>query len=295
MATIQFQFSFDMNQKIFASANGQPKFYVGKEVIYQGNHGLSNEVTSAGLIYNPTAFEAKHSHWAWFIYPTAIVESGGSFYNLNTYDSAFFTFSFLQYAAHVPNGDFVQYFKAILQLPNAKDYFPFLELKNGNIFYNNGTTVNQLESSTSTANLMKYLNPDLVGVDNQEKTSAARMIHWASNDVNNRNIQVEIGIALFKKMMQTNNTRYNLNGMPDYICQVICDIHHQGRAKVSFIQSILLANSSLQTKYANLLNIGVDIYTDRIKVLKAKHNELKAAGKLGTKKWSATANDFVNM
>ncbi len=291
MATIQFVFSNQLN-KIFTSANGSEKFYVGSEVVYQGNHGITNLQMVAGQVYDPTNYTAKYSFWADFIYPTAMCESNGLFHCLNTYDRAAFTFTFMQFAAHVPNGDFVKFFKALLQLPNAKSYFPFLELRSGRIWYVNGNTQNQLESDASTLALMNYLNPDRQNVDNQEKICCARMVHWSQNDAAHKDIQVKVGVDVFKANMVTNNIRYNLDGWPDYICHAICDIHHQGRAKVSFIMDILNSGNSRQTIYQNLLNVGGTVYAERIKTLKATHKKLMDEGRFGKRVYSASSSDF---
>src|SRR5437868_4210168 len=87
----------------------EPKFLVGREVVYKGNVGLDNLSTPAGLVYRAADYQAEFKFWAHFIAPTAQGESRGSFICLNTYDRAKFTFAFMQFAAHVPNGDFVRY------------------------------------------------------------------------------------------------------------------------------------------------------------------------------------------
>jgi hypothetical protein len=81
----------------------------------------------------------------------------------------------MQYAAHVPNDDFVIFMRKLLSLENAKQYFPRLELQNNRIQYrhDNGTLV-QLETDNSTQGLMDYLNPTLNEVDEQELICAAR-------------------------------------------------------------------------------------------------------------------------
>jgi hypothetical protein len=294
MPTIQFVFSNQLNKQ-FATADGGPKFYIGSDVVYQGNHGLSNLQLLPGLVYDPAAYEATFGFWADFVFPTAMCESRGSFHCLNTYDRAAFTFTFMQYAAHVPNGDFVTYMRRLLQLPKAKDYFPFLELRNGFIWYNNGASAKQLEDAASTQGLMNYLNPDKSNLDQQELISSARMVHWSQNDPANRELQVNCAVELFKKNMKQYNIRYNLNGWPDYICQAICDIHHQGRAKASHITSILTATTNRQTIYTNLLNVGGNVYAERIRTLKAAHKQLMDAGKLGKKVYNTAAGDFVNV
>src|SRR4029078_12734067 len=122
-----------------------------------------------------------------------------SFICLNTYDRASFTFGFLQYAAHVPNGDFVKFFKEMLDFPSASFYFAILTLKSARICYvESSGALTQLEDDSSTAKLMRYLNPTLDGIENQELICAARMVHWTTIDQNVRDLQVDFGIRHFK-------------------------------------------------------------------------------------------------
>jgi hypothetical protein len=97
----------------------------------------------------------------------------------------------MQYAAHIPNGDFVRFFKELLALPAAKDYFPKLVVQNKRIFYRESSgALTQLEDDATTEGLMKYLNPSLDQIENQELVCAARLVHWATNDAAHRRIQV---------------------------------------------------------------------------------------------------------
>jgi hypothetical protein len=50
-----------------------------------------------------------------------------------TLGSRCFTFPFLQFAAHLPNGDFVRFLRGLLTLPLASEYFPDLRLSNGRV------------------------------------------------------------------------------------------------------------------------------------------------------------------
>jgi hypothetical protein len=158
----------------------QPKFIIGYSTLYQGNVGLYNTKPGTTPAYHPSSFENQFDFWANFIFPTAKAESNGLYHCLNTYDRARFTFSFMQYAAHVPNGDFVIFFKKLLQTPEAANYFPKLTLQNNRIHYRNSNgTLSQLESDTSTEALMNYLNPSLNEIETQEKICSARFVHWA--------------------------------------------------------------------------------------------------------------------
>ena len=93
-----------------------------------------------------------------FIEPTGICESQSSYICLNTYDRARFTFGFLQYAALVPDGDFVTWMRGILQRPEMVEWFPDLKVQNGRIAKETLQGPVQLEDSQSTGKLMDFLN-----------------------------------------------------------------------------------------------------------------------------------------
>ena len=282
--------------KVIGTAN---KFLIGKETVYQGNSGLFNVADAPGLSFKPEDFEAEYGFWAYFITPTAMCESKGSFFCLNTYDRAKFTFSFMQYAAHVPNGDFVIFLRKLLGLGLAQEYFPRLQLKDGMIHYRNANgSLSLLESAPGEVEntaLMKYLNPSLDEIEFQERITAARFVHWAMNDPAHRELQVEVAVSLFKNNMAGYARQYNLNGAPDEICLVICDIRHQGRARSNHIINALNTNGNTQKALQNLLELGQVHYPERIRTLKTKIQELKAQGRLGIKKYNLATKDFVNL
>ncbi|MEI6709010.1 MAG: hypothetical protein WCK96_17950 [Methylococcales bacterium] len=273
--------------------SGQPPFFVGKETVYKGNHGLFNLSPPSGLSYAPDTYKDDYGFWAYFIAPTAKAESNNSFVCLNTYDRARFTFGFMQYAAHVANGDFVRYFRQLLALPNAQDYFPKLVLQNSRIFYRDtGGALTQLENATSTLGLLNYLNPSLDRIENQELICAARMVHWATNDVKHRELQVKIAIELFKENMKEYASSYNLDGYPDRVCQVICDIRHQGRATSRQVIKAINTSSDYDLAYENLLELGLPLYAERIKTIRKEIKKLQEAGIFG-KKYDQSIDDFV--
>jgi len=292
---LNFQFS-KTNSSHFAQVigSGEPKFLVGKETIYEKTkHGLFNVSPTSGLVYDPEDYKNEHNFWAYFIAPTAKAESNNSFFCLNTYDRARFTFGFMQYAAHVPNGDFVRFFKKLLAMPNAAEYFPKLTVQNNRIFYRNtGGSLSQLESDSSTEALMNYLNPTLNTIENQELICAARMVHWASKDANHRKLQVQTAIANFKENMKDYGESYNLDGFPAKVCQVICDIRHQGRAKSSQIIAAINTNGNFELAYNKLLQLGQPLYAPRIATIRAAIKKLTDAG-LFNKTYKKSTNDFV--
>lgn len=273
--------------------SSEPKFTIGYKTKYEDNFGLFNTSVTSGQVYKPGDYETKYGFWANFIYPTAMAESGGSFKCLNTYDRARFTFSFMQYAAHVPNGDFVNFFKELLKLPNAKDYFPKLVLQNDRIFYKSSNgTLSQLESDASTQALMDYLNPSLSEVENQELICAARFVHWSMNDAEHRRIQVETAINMYKENMKAYHKRFGLDGAPAKVCLMICDIRHQGRGVNDRIANALNTNGDYEKAFTNLCTIGSTNYQSRIATVRNTINKLTTEGKFGFK-YSASKNDFV--
>ena len=152
-------FSLEQGNKYFGKIDGT-RFFIGSRVAYGGGKGLMNVSGTSAHRYDRAAYRHKFGFWADFIHPTAMAE-GALYHTLNTYDRARFTFSFLQYAAHVPNGDFVVYLRELLKLPLAKEYFPDLTLQNNRVCRITDEGVSELETDTSTALLLDYLNPSL--------------------------------------------------------------------------------------------------------------------------------------
>ncbi len=274
--------------------SGEPKFLVGKETVYQHTkHGLFNLSTPNGIAYKAEDYKDEYGFWAYFIAPTAKAESGNSFVCLNTYDRAAFTFSFMQYAAHVPNGDFVVFFKELLALPNAADYFPKLSVQHDRIFYREASgALTQLENDASSEGLMKYLNPSLDAVENQELVCAARMVHWATNDAKHRRVQVKVAVEHFKKNMKQYAQSYNLDGFPANVCQMVCDIRHQGRASSQQIINALNTNGNFEAAYNRLLQLGQPLYASRISTVRGVIKSLTDAGLFG-KKYKLSKGDFI--
>lgn len=273
--------------------SSENRFVIGYRTKYKDNFGLFNIDVKTGQTYQPDGFQQAHGFWADFISPTAYVESKGSFFCLNTYDRAQFTFGFMQYAAHVPNGDFVRFLRALLQLPLAAEYFPRLHLQQGRVFYENSNqTLNQLETDTSTQLLMNYLNPTLLDIENQETISAVRMVHWAQNDPKNPALQVSSAIELFQNNLPRYHHRLGLADAPASVCAVVCDILHQGRATFDRIAAALDTGGNWNQAYANLLEIGVVHYAERINALKSKIGAAVSTG-VFNKTYNAGTGTFV--
>lgn len=280
-------FSLEEGNKYFGKIDGA-RFFIGSRVPYLGGKGLANARGTAAHKYNRAQFRDQYGFWADFIHPTAMAE-GALFHTLNTYDRAFFTFSFLQFAAHVPNGDFVVYLRALLKLPLAAEYFPDLVLVGERVCRVTEHGPMPLESDTSTAGLCEYLNPTSKEIEDTEVIQAAKFVHWAQNDALNRQTQIEVGIAHFRRNMAQYAVRYGLNGIAAPLCLVIADIRHQGRAKSPAIISALASHKPLDA----LLSLGSAIYPERVKVLRREINALTADGTFGNLEYNAVKGEFV--
>ena len=280
-------FSLEEGNKYFGKIDGT-RFFIGSRVPYQGGKGLVNVRGATAQRYDRGQFREQYGFWADFIHPTAMAE-GALFHTLNTYDRAFFTFSFLQFAAHVPNGDFVVYLRALLKLPLAAEYFPDLVLVGDRICRVTDLGPAPLESDTATAPLCDYLNPSRQEIEDTEVIQAAKFVHWAQNDALHRQTQIDVGIANFRRNMERYANRYDLDGAPAPLCLVVADIRHQGRAKSPAIIAALASHKPLDA----LLSLGAALYAERVKVLRREINVLLADGAFGDLRYSAAKADFV--
>lgn len=281
-------FSLEQGNKYFGKIDGT-RFFIGSRVPYEGGKGLMNAIGTAAQRYDRATFRTKHGFWADFIHPTAMAE-GALFHTLNTYDRAHFTFSFLQYAAHVADGDFVLYLRALLALPAAADYFPDLTLENGRVCRITDDGTIPLESSDSTTGLLDYLNPSTSEIEDTEVIQAAKFVHWAQNDQAHREVQINVGVAHLKSKMVQYAAQYKLDGVEDAICSVVADIRHQGRAKSPAIVAALTSSDPL----SSLLTIGEPTYHNRLVVLRREIAKLKADGTFGAHKYSVAKQDFIS-
>jgi hypothetical protein len=289
-APLVFDFSHEGNAW-FATVAGE-RFYVGNRVPYEGRIGLQNEKLGSGMVYEPERYAGDIDYWAYFINPTALAESKGSFHCLNTYDSAGFTFGFLQFAAHVAEGDFVKFFRALLQLDESAAYFPDLGVENGHIVRRTPNGVLRLEKSTSSEALKRYLNPSGSGVEDAELLSSARFIHWAHHSQAHRDQQVKTGVETIRQKLRDAQQRMNLNGRSDKVCFVVMDILHQGRGTYAVMKQIV-ENNNDSAAYTKLLTIGASNYAERIQTIRGEVARLEGEGRFGVRKYRAATNDFA--
>jgi hypothetical protein len=273
----------------FARVDGGPQFLVGRRVAFQGMKGLANVTGVASERYDNAQFrDGDGDVWADFIYPTSVAE-GGFFHTLNTYDRAHFTFGFLQFAAHVPDGDFVRYFRALLELPAAADYFPDLALEGGRIVRERNDGPVPIEDATSTAGLLDYLNPSTAEVEDTEVIQAAKFIHWVKNDPDHRKLQVDIGKQIFRQAMAGYDKSYGLDGRGIDTCLVVADIRHQGRGSSGEIRIALGSANPV----AALLQIGAITFPERVKTVRRELDRLMQRPAFADRKYSRARGDFA--
>ena len=282
-------FSLEQGNKYFGVVDGGPKFFIGSRVNFQGNKGLQNITGTADQKYDRASFRPTFGFWADFIHPTAMAE-GGLYHTLNTYDRARCTFAFLQFAAHVPNGDFVVFLRTLLGLPAATEYFPDLTLQNQRICKIGDSGPTPIETDSSTELLMDYFNPSSDEVEDTEVIQAAKLVQWSQTDPDHRKAQVKVGIDEFRSKMKTYAGWYPmLDGAVPQICLMVADIHHQGRASSTTVRMALQSSDPL----AALLTIGEGPFGPRLQTLRQEIGVLTNDGTFGSLKYSATKNDFI--
>lgn len=269
-------------------ADGGAKFAIGTRVHFHDNIGLANDNFALGkqFIYKAENFRDGFGFWADFIEPTAICE-GRSFLTLNTYDRARFTFGFAQFAAHVPDGDFVVWLRSMLVEPQVNDYFPDLGLEGGRIIKHGATGTIPLETKDTTAPLMNYLNPSLAAIDDEEVIAAAKFIHWTMNHPNAQMLQVKQMMATGHALLRRADTRLGLNNASGDLCCIIMDVLHQGRGTFAEMLQALKASDP----YKALLSVGAITEPTRVSTLRRELNARRDA--FAAKHWNSEQKEFV--
>ena len=273
---------------------------VGYEALYKNYLGLDNDGIAGAYRYDPEApYATPFGHWRYLLAPTAICESDGYLDCINTYDAAYFTFGFFQFAAHVAGGDFVQYFRELIgQNALAKVYFPDLELDaKGRIAQRVKGSLVTLEDEESSKALKLYLNPTNTKIEEEEKMNAARFIHWCDHDESHRETQVKIAVQTGKSELAEQNRTHpfkkTLHPDPlDTLCLAVMDVLHQlGPGKLGAnavaIDKALKTEADVEKAYRAVLAVRKD--TDRTAKLTKARDALTGPNKLGSLRYSAFA------
>jgi len=277
-------------KNFFATADDQERFYVGTRTQYEGLIGLFNLTSKLpNLDFDAANFRSKFEFWSDFIEPTAYCE-GRNFLTLNTYDTAAFTFGFGQFAAHVPNGDFVCYFRNLLTFNDAGDYFPELTLRDGRI-HAAALPIgeSELENDKSTKALMAYLNPTLHAVEHEEVLAAAKFIHWTHASVDARNAQVSQMIETYRGFMEAAMKKVDMDHRPATQCCVMADILHHGRGGKKAWSKIKAALANADP-FSALIAIGNPKWAERTAKLR---RHIEANPEFAGKHWGNAKRDFV--
>lgn len=280
--------SFRFEEGRYVATVAGDTFLVGRRVRYGALKGLMNDEPLARLAYRAADWRAEHGAWADWILPIAEVE-GGHFHALNTYDRARCTFGFLQAGAHVAEGQFVRWLRAIIALPDARESFPDLTLHGGYIARDGGDGIERLEDGRGTAGLLDYLNPSTREVEDVEVIQAARLIHRVRNEPMAVALQVAVAVTAMREALGHYVRRYDLDGADDITCLLVADIRHQGRAPHVAIERALKAADP----HAALLALGAGRYPERVRRLRASVQALRSEGRLGRLRFDAGKGDFV--
>jgi len=276
----------------WCSVDGGAPWFVARRVAWQGRIGLGNVFAGSPLkelAYKAANYAPDVGFWAHVIAPTIACE-GGSFLAVNSYDRAAFTFGIGQFAAHVPDGDFVRWLRALLARPEAAEYMPDLRLAGGRVSRPvPGRPPEPLESASDTKPLMAFFNPHPDAADEQEVLMAARLIHWAATSRSARMAQIHQMIASFRASLMRADARGLIDGKSAACCCVIVDLLHHGRGGAGAWGRVAEALSAADPLSA-LLEIGATHWSERIKTLGAA---IRAEPMLAARRWSSSRKAFA--
>lgn len=262
------------------------EFVVGQEFRNGSRLGLFNTADPIGPFFRVAEWEGEFGFWPRLLEPTVAAEGEGHMAALNTWDTARFTFGFVQFAAHTPDANFVVLLRRLLALPAAASYFPGLRLADGRVTAGDRA----LEGATSTADLQAYFNPNPGAIDAAtEVAHAARLIHWTRADPGARRAQVAVALEQMRAYLKRKAA--DLDGHLDVHCLLTWDVAHQGRAR-SYANEVRPALAATDPEKA-LLAIGATNYPGRIAALKREIGRLRDAGVLGRRRYDRGTGEFV--
>lgn len=276
----------------WASCGREAAFFIGRRLAYQGRVGLGTAAPGCPpppILYSAPAYRARFGLWADLIAPTIACE-GSSFTALNSYDRAGFSFGIGQFAAHVPQGDFVHYVRTLLTLPKARLYFPTLTLCAGYVHavQPTGDPV-PLENATSTRALQAWLNPDPAEIGPAEAQAAARLIHWTLHDPAAQAAQVTQMVTSFRRAITRATRHLPGRALTGAEACVIADLVHHGRAGGNLWPRVAAALNEAEP-LARLLALGGARWASRVDRLRT---EIVTRSALGRHVWDTTNRDFV--
>lgn len=191
-------FSFRQHGKRHFGMVGQGTWLpLGDEKPYQSFYGLQ-KLGNADLAYRHADWTAEIGPWAPVLSVTAYPESLSRFDAVNTYDSAGFTFGFLQQAAHTADDNLVLFYRRLV--PAYPDWFGDLRLHNG--------TIHKVGAGGALVNLeikkafRDHLNPAMKTIDEIERTNVLKLVHLTTFEPATRRLQVLAGVDGMKRKVR---------------------------------------------------------------------------------------------
>jgi hypothetical protein len=154
-----------------------------------------------------------------------------------------------------------------------------------------GASVMPMEDAHTTTPLQLYFNPSLSDVDDEEVIAAGKFIHWTTNHLEARSLQVQHMVRTARNLITGADGKIGLDAVAADLCCIVMDIRHQGRGDPHTVWSDLKTALAAPDAFTALLQIGRASEPGRVenltKALKTRRDHL------ATKKWSRKQNDFV--
>ena len=254
--------------------------------------GLTADVKAKFGAYRAEDFVGKLGKIAHFIAPTLTAEGDGCFGAVNTYDRAAFTFGVPQLAAHTPNANFIEYFRALLARDWAAAHFPEFSLRdNGkgkttvHLAVKGGFQDMEAEEPVQRPHriehqltaFMHWINPEKMKVDASEASFAARMMNCLRAHEDAKLLQLTVFIDQARKNLRWIKKEVPAFNPKDWHEALwVMDLLHHGRGGAGTIAKALSSGNRLEALSA----IGKADYAGRIKTVQAKMAEVEASGVL---------------
>lgn len=336
-----FKDSSSASVKWYAEDVNNKRFYIGTKVKYEGNIGLKNINNSENktdtfnikyiekYLNKDSSYNEKNYIKPVWLHILRIIAAGeGEHFNtINTYDDADFTFGPFQFAAH-PRANrtefpyFLSFFKHVIK--DSSNLFPDLRVLNDSIIQITETndTIKLQSGRCNDKNyckLRKYLNPKRNQIDSAEVLNTAKFSYFIENEDEKEYIVKFFADTLIQRLifidsqLIKNGFKSGLDSVPDYICAIIIDNMHHGRADYEEIADILNDNiEKFDVDYENeeviesliydliwkpmrcrILGITFsDKYSERKKTLEYEINFSRNQKYLGNGKWSREELDI---
>ncbi len=174
-------------------------------------------------------------------------------------------------------------------MPAAANYFPDLTLKDGKVHRRDASGLKSLEIVTNVlrpngkyedqiVGFMSYLNPDTLNAGEIEALNGARLMHWLLNDPDAVAASVKVALAILRRKVRAQASRYKLTGKDPRLAIWASDIRHQNRGSDEQIK-IALAAGTLAERLEQIAAIGEGKYASRIASVRRSIRTLQNEGR----------------